>query len=148
MAAERGIHVFVEKPMTVCMEQAHTIADAIDKAGIVSAVGFQDRYLDIIDNLRTLLEGKKVGLFTGAWVGGMPTVPWWRVKAESGGQIVEQTIHLYDLARLLFGEVDTVYAAAGIGIMVDIENYDVDDYSRYSSPSRMGLLATSSPGII
>jgi myo-inositol 2-dehydrogenase/D-chiro-inositol 1-dehydrogenase len=140
MAAERGIHIFVEKPMTVCMEQAHTIADAIDKAGIVSAVGFQDRYLDIIDNLRTFLEGKKVGLFTGAWVGGMPTVPWWRVKAESGGQIVEQTIHLYDLARLLFGEVDTVYAAAGKGIMVGIENYDVEDYSSVLLTFKNGVI--------
>ena len=128
-AVENGINLFVEKPMTLCMTKAHEVADAIDKAGIVSAVGFQDRYLDIIDSLRTFIDGKQIGLFTGAWVGGMPTVPWWRVKAESGGQIVEQTIHLYDLARLLFGEVDTVYAAAGKGIMVDIENYDVEDYS-------------------
>ncbi len=128
-AVERGIHIFVEKPMTLCMKKAREVADAIDKAGVVSTVGFQDRYLDIIDNLVDFLEGKQIGLFTGAWVGGMPTVPWWRVKAESGGQIVEQTIHLYDLARLLFGEVETVYAAAGKGIMVGIENYDVEDYS-------------------
>ena len=128
-AVEKGINLFVEKPMTLCMTKAHEVADTIDKAGIVSAVGFQDRYLDIIDSLRTFIDGKQIGLFTGAWVGGMPTVPWWRVKTESGGQIVEQTIHLYDMARLLFGEVDTVYAAAGKGIMVDIENYDVEDYS-------------------
>ena len=139
-AAEKGIHIFVEKPMTICMVQAREVAEAIEKAGIVSAVGFQDRYLDIIDNLRTFLEGKKIGLFTGAWVGGMPTVPWWRVKAQSGGQIVEQTIHLYDLARLLFGEVDTVYAQAGKGIMIGIENYDVEDYSSVLLTFKNGII--------
>ena len=128
-AVEKGINIFVEKPMCLSMAKAKEVAKAIEKAGVVSAVGFQDRYLDIIDSLRTFIEDKQIGLFTGAWVGGMPTVPWWRVKAESGGQIVEQTIHLYDLARLLFGEVETVYAAAGKGIMTGIENYDVEDYS-------------------
>ncbi|NLK07396.1 MAG: Gfo/Idh/MocA family oxidoreductase [Firmicutes bacterium] len=128
-AAEKGINIFVEKPMTVCLDQAREVRDAIEKAGIVSAVGFQDRYLDIIDNLHSFIKDRKVGLFTGAWIGGMPPVHWWRVKAESGGQIVEQNIHNFDLARMLFGEVETVYAQAGTGIMVGIENYDVEDYS-------------------
>ncbi|NLK08955.1 MAG: Gfo/Idh/MocA family oxidoreductase [Firmicutes bacterium] len=129
VAAKKGIHIFVEKPMAVSMELAHKVNDTIEKAGIVSAVGFQTRYLDVMDNLVSFLKSRQVGLFTGAFVGGIPPVPWWRVKKESGGQIVEQCIHIFDLARLLFGEVTTVYSQAGKGIMQGIENYDVEDYS-------------------
>jgi predicted dehydrogenase len=44
------------------------------------------------------------GGIPGYWVGGMPGVWWWRRRDTSGGQAVEQTIHLFDLARYLFGE--------------------------------------------
>jgi myo-inositol 2-dehydrogenase/D-chiro-inositol 1-dehydrogenase len=145
-AVARGFHIFVQKPMCLSMEKAHEVAEAIEKAGVVSAVGFQDRYLDIGDNLIKYLEGKKVGLFTGAWVGGIPGVPWWRVKAQSGGQIVEQTIHLYDMARLYFGEVKTVYCAAGRGIVEGVENYDVEDYSSVTMVFENGIVGTITTG--
>lgn len=141
-AVERGFHIFVEKPMALSMEKAHEVAAAIEKAGVVSAVGFQDRYLDIIDNLREFLKGRQVGLFTGAWIGGIPGVPWWRVKEQSGGQVVEQTIHLYDMARMFFGEVKSVYCASGKGIVQGVENYDVEDYSSVTMTFENGIVGT------
>lgn len=142
LAVERGIHIFVEKPMALSLEKAHEVAEAIEKAGVVSAVGFQDRYLDISDRLREFLKDKQVGIFTGAWVGGIPGVPWWPIKVRSGGQIVEQTIHLYDMARMYFGEVKTVYCASGRGIVQGIENYDVDDYSSVTITFENGIVGT------
>lgn len=141
-AVERGFHIFVQKPMALSMEKAHEVADAIEKAGVVSAVGFQDRYLDISDRLREFLKDRQVGLFTGAWVGGIPGVPWWPIKAQSGGQIVEQTIHLYDMARMYFGEVKTIYCAAGKGIVQGVANYDVEDYSSVTMSFENGIVGT------
>ena len=46
----------------------------------------------------------------GAWEGGMPGVPWWRRRELSGGQLVEQTTHIFDLARYLVGEIVEVFA--------------------------------------
>ena len=33
----------------------------------------------------------------------------WRERAKSGGQIVEQIIHTYDVIRYFLGEPETVY---------------------------------------
>ena len=42
----------------------------------------------------------------------MPPVPWWSTRALSGGQIVEQAVHVLDLIRLLCGDVVEVNAYA------------------------------------
>jgi len=52
----------------------------------------------------------------GYWHGGMPGVPWWRQRALSGGQLVEQTTHIVDLARYLVGEIVEVFAYLAHGV--------------------------------
>jgi len=141
-AVARGCHIFVEKPIALSMDTAHEIRDAIAEAGVVSAVGYQDRYQDIIAKLRLTLRKHKVATAMGYWMGGMPGVPWWRVKAESGGQHTEQTTHIFDMMRYLFGEADTVYAAASRGLMTSVPNYDVEDVSAATLVFRKGMVAT------
>lgn len=96
IAAEKGIALFVEKPVSVIMEKAREVDAAIRKNNVVSCVGFQGRYLDIITQTKDLLKDRPVGMAMGYWMGGMPQVPWWRRKEMSGGQAVEQTIHVTD----------------------------------------------------
>lgn len=141
-AAERGIHIFVQKPPAVTMQKAHEILAAIERAGIITAVGFQDRYLDVVGEAKNALTGQKPGLAMGYWMGGMPGVPWWRVRAQSGGQAVEQTIHIFDTARYLFGEAATVTGSAQCGLMTDVPNYDVDDSSAMTIHFKSGVLCT------
>lgn len=71
----------------------------------------------------------RVVLVHGGWIGGTPSVHWWRVKAESGGQIVEQTTHTFDLVRYLVGEPALVYAQGAKGLVADMPDYDVEDAS-------------------
>lgn len=141
-AAERGIHIFVQKPPALSMDKARQILAAVEKAGIVSAVGFQDRYLDVVGEAKRALGNQRPGLAMGYWMGGMPGVAWWRVRAQSGGQAVEQTIHIFDTARYLFGEAESVVAAAQSGLMTDVPNYDVDDSSAMTIHFRSGVLCT------
>ena len=141
-AAERGIHFFVQKPQALTMEKAGEILAAVEKAGIITAVGFQDRYLDVVEATKAAIEGRKVALAMGYWMGGMPGVGWWRVRAQSGGQAVEQTIHIFDCARYLFGEADSVQAMATSGVMADVPNYDVDDASAMTIHFRNGVVCT------
>lgn len=140
-AIRRGIPFLVEKPMALRMDLAHEIRDAAAAAGIVTAVGFQDRYLDIIEKAREMLKGRAVGLVDGAWLGGIPGVYWWPAYATSGGQIVEQNIHLFDMLRYLIGEPAKVYCAAGRGI-VRREGYDLHDYSSAVVTFKNGVIAT------
>ncbi|MFC4011718.1 Gfo/Idh/MocA family oxidoreductase [Nonomuraea purpurea] len=75
-----------------------------------SAVGHHWRYLDIIGQAHDLLAGRPVHLALGHWLDKVPPVAWWLDPAMSGGQIVEQAVHVLDLARLLVGEVSMVHA--------------------------------------
>ncbi len=141
-AVARGCHLFVEKPIALSMETARQISDAVKKAGVVSGVGYQDRYQDIIAKLKAILKKRKVATAMGYWMGGMPGVAWWRVKAQSGGQHTEQTTHIFDMVRYLFGEAKTIYAAASRGLMADVPNNDVEDMSAATLVLRSGLVAT------
>lgn len=140
-AIKRGINLFVEKPVTLSLELANQIKDAIEKAEVISGAGFQDRYLDIIETAKEFLKDRQIGLISGAWVGGVPGVHWWKKYATSGGQIVEQNIHLFDMLRYLIGEPEKVYCAAGRGIVTGIEGYDVHDYSSAVVTFKNGAIA-------
>ncbi len=140
-AIKRGIPFLVEKPMALNMELAYSIRDAVEKAGLITAVGFQDRYLDIIAKTKELLEEQTVGLVEGSWLGGIPGVYWWPTYETSGGQIVEQNIHLFDMLRYLFGEPTKVYCAAAKGI-VKREGYDLHDYSSAVITFKNNIIAT------
>jgi len=135
-----GLHLFVEKPVDLDLERAKRTNEKIERAKIITAVGYQDRYLDIIARLREFLEGRKVGMIMGYWMGGMPGVAWWRRKELSGGQAVEQTTHIFDMARYLFGEVKCVYAGGTTGLMTDVENYNIEDASAATLHFESGLV--------
>ncbi|MGQ9902213.1 MAG: Gfo/Idh/MocA family protein [Fimbriimonadales bacterium] len=108
-AAARGIHLFIEKPVARTLDYARRAAEAIQQAGILSMVGYHFRYYGAIERAKERLQGLPVLLVKGAWEGGMPGVPWWRHHAQSGGQLVEQTTHIFDLARHLAGEITEVF---------------------------------------
>ncbi len=126
---ENGWHFVVEKPMTLNLAQAESISREITKKGIITWVGFQDRYLDIVDVMRDEIPLHKSGLVYGSWLGGVPMVWWWMKKSTCGGQLVEQNIHLLDLLRYLYGEPRSVYATCSSGILSGIKDYDTDDHS-------------------
>ncbi|HOV72870.1 MAG TPA: Gfo/Idh/MocA family oxidoreductase [Candidatus Hydrogenedentes bacterium] len=141
-AAERGIHLFIEKPIATDRETAKRVDAAIRKAKIISSVGYCFRYYDTIQTARQLLNGKPVSLVIGTWNGGMPGVWWWRRMDKSGGQAVEQTTHMFDLMRYLCGEVSEVYAVASTGCMTKVENYNVHDSSAVTMRLKNGGSAT------
>ncbi len=132
-----GLPMFVEKPVHMDAKDAREIAKMVEDAGLITASGYQERYLDIIDKAKELLEERQVGFFMGYWMGGMPG-RWWREKAKSGGQILEQTTHEVDLARYLFGDVKTVHAVQRKGLVPDAD-YDVEEASAVSLEFESGV---------
>ena len=130
-AAEAGCAIFTEKPIGLSMKKVMQNAEIIEKKGLVSAVGYQQRYLDSTQMAKKMLEGKKIAVGSGYWVGGTPGVWWWRQMKTSGGQAVEQTTHIFDLARYLVGEVEAVFASGTTGSVTQDEmpDYDVHDAS-------------------
>ncbi len=142
IAAKNGIHLFVEKPIALDLKLAKSVERAVAKSGIISSAGFQDRYLDTVARFQKELAKNPPGLIMGYWMGGMPGVYWWRRKELSGGQAAEQTIHTFDMARYLFGEVKLVHAVSSKGLMKDVPKYNVEDASAVNLQFKSGLCGT------
>jgi len=146
----RGLPFLVEKPMTMDMNQAKSIAQATKN--LVTSVGFQDRYLDLTDRIREELADMKVGLVYGSWIGGVPQVWWWMKKDTCGGQLYEQNIHLVDQLRYFFGEAEKVYATCGRTLVSPDEfpstlpSYETDDFSTATITFKNGVVANLMSG--
>jgi predicted dehydrogenase len=130
--AERGIHLFVEKPVALTVDIAKKIERAIAKAGVINSVGYMWRYLDTTAiAMEVLKENEPIGMMEGRWIGPFWTPPehWWASKSKGGGQVLEQSTHVFDLARYLAGDVSRVYAELDTRIATDVPGFDVEDVS-------------------
>ena len=110
-AIDRGIPFFVEKPLATDLAVARTIADRVSERGLATAVGYHWRHLGLVQRAAELLADRPAQLVTGYWLDKTPGVGWWPHRDHSGSQVIEQTTHIFDLARHLVGEVATVTAA-------------------------------------
>ena len=143
---KRKIPFFVEKPVSIDLELAKSVRDAVEKAGLITAVGFQCRYSNTNVAARAFTAENEVLFVECARMGGMPGVDWWRQRPKSGGQIVEQTIHQFDIIRYVYDcDPVEVFTYGARGFMKDIPDYDTEDVSatvvKFASGA-LGMLAT------
>ncbi|MCY3990945.1 MAG: Gfo/Idh/MocA family oxidoreductase [Caldilineaceae bacterium] len=126
-AAQSGLHLFVEKPMSLYLDEALEMEAAIDEAGVLSTAGFQQRFdgrheavhRHFLEGRRPLmasytyhgpLEGHNVKHHQTELHGGPGNRVWTANRAWSGMTVVEGGIHLLDLWRYWFGDVEWVQA--------------------------------------
>jgi predicted dehydrogenase len=110
-AIERGVPFFVEKPLATDLAVAREVAERVAERGLATAVGYHWRHLGPVRQAAELLAGRPAQLVTGYWLDKTPGVGWWPHRDRSGSQVIEQTTHIFDLARHLVGDVATVAAA-------------------------------------
>ncbi len=111
-AADAGKAVLCEKPIDLDLARVKAVVSKVTRAGIPISIGFSRRF----DTNHKLLhdavqcgEVGKVELMHLTTRG--PTPPPIAYVKVSGGQLRDQTIHFFDLARWLAAdEVDSVYA--------------------------------------
>jgi len=146
---ERGIHMFTEKPLALDLSLAVKIRDKAEKSGIITSVGLQCRYVhNINDATREFIAKNKIVTVAGSRVGGVPAGLWYRKKELSGGQLVDQVIHQFDMLRYFLGEPDTVYTIANRGFIEDAEcpGYNLDDVSTTAIRFKNGVLCCFTAG--
>ena len=112
-ALSRSLPFFVEKPIGVDLGVAERIAAQVAQKGLITAVGYHWRYLDTMERARELVAEKPARLAVGYWLDSTPPPAWWPKQSLSGGQLIEQTTHIFDVIRFLMGEVTTVSAIGG-----------------------------------
>lgn len=132
MAAERGVHVFIEKPIALRSDDGWRMVEASEQAGIVTQVGFMFRFGEAVEALKGLMDQGKAGvggLMSARYFCNSLHAPWWRAREKSGGQLLEQVIHLVDLMRYLMGEPATVYSRQANVFHRETPGYTVEDVS-------------------
>ena len=143
---ERGLPFFVEKPVAITMDIAREVEAAVTKAGLITCVGYQLRYLGSTKITQEILTGKTINMAVGKyWCGTGRGNPegWLRQMSKSGGQLVEQATHTVDMMRNLLGEVDSVFAMQANRTLKEIDCPDSNSVSLQFTSGAVGSLTAA-----
>jgi len=145
---ERGIPFFVDKPVALNLFIANRIRDAVEKKNLITAVGFQLRYDNLTEPVRAFVKENKLATINVTRVGSIPMAWWFLDRATGGGQIVEQTIHQFDMLRYVYGEPESVFTMGARNFINPApKGYKTDDYSATVVRFKDGALATITTGL-
>ena len=114
-AVEAGKHVFCEKPFAIGLADARRLRDAARKMGVLYQVGHNRRFSPVYQVLKKAIdEGRLAPHSVHARMnrGELQNPPWvWNSKL-TGGFLYETPVHMFDLMRFFFGDVEWVQVAA------------------------------------
>ena len=130
-ACRHGVHIFIEKPIALTSELAHSMAGEVTKSGVKCQIGFMYRFGEAAQWLKSRIgdPAEAKAFMVARYSCNSLHSWWWRDKAKSGGQLVEQAIHLLDLARYFLGEPEAVYSSQQNLFHQGVEGYTVEDAS-------------------
>jgi predicted dehydrogenase len=133
--ADRGVNVFVEKPLSHSVAGLSELSDLVENKKITSMVGCNMRFHPGPAQVKHLLTEDRIGpvLFARVHVGSY--LPNWRpstdyrvnyaAREETGGGCILDCIHEIDLTRWYLGDVREVTCMAGHLSSLEIATEDV-----------------------
>jgi scyllo-inositol 2-dehydrogenase (NADP+) len=115
-AAEKGIHVFVEKPFTTKSNEASELARIYSSNRLVNQVGYVNRYNDVFAKVKELTTNGVIGkiirfkseMFSCTISKSDESSGWRATREGGGGAIFEMASHAIDLVNFLIGKPDKV----------------------------------------
>lgn len=118
-AIEAGKHVLLEKPAARRAEELRELPLLAEKMGVRVHVGFNHRYHRAFRQARLLVDSRMLGplMFLRARYGHGGRVGYekeWRANPaiSGGGELIDQGVHLIDLARWFLGDFSHVDGSA------------------------------------
>ncbi|MGC9598990.1 MAG: Gfo/Idh/MocA family oxidoreductase [Minisyncoccia bacterium] len=118
-ALRHGKHVLSEKPFGINAKEAKAMAEAARKSRCVAKAGFNHRFQAAMLKAHEIYKEGGIGkifiIRARYGHGGRPGMEKeWRFnkKLSGGGELLDQGVHLIDLARWFGGEPTTVYGLA------------------------------------
>jgi UDP-N-acetyl-2-amino-2-deoxyglucuronate dehydrogenase len=147
-ALDAGKHVLLEKPIEVTVAAADAILAAQARSGRTLSIVSQRRFAPENQLIHRMIREGGLGRVTAATV----EIALWRTQEyydsgawrgtwalDGGGALMNQGIHLVDLALWLLGDVEEVYAHAGL---LAHERIEVEDTVTITARTRSGALLT------
>lgn len=118
-AANRGIHVIVEKPVALNSDELYRMSAAVERAGVKSSVGFVLRWNPLIESIKHAIADGMIGrpiLVHADYWHGTENLQTQTLKRNwgpvSGGIMVHGGCHAMDAARYVLGN-DPVIQVVG-----------------------------------
>ncbi|MDA1190688.1 MAG: Gfo/Idh/MocA family oxidoreductase [Candidatus Poribacteria bacterium] len=143
-AIEAGVHVFTEKPIARTLEDAKRTAEVAEaRTDVKTQIGYMLRFTQAANVIGDFVHRRGTPiLMTGRYFCNDLHAHWWRDHDKSGGQLLEQVIHLIDFAGSYFGEPTEVYCVADNLAHRAVEGYTTDDVSVLTARFDSGAVAT------
>ena len=133
-AAERGCHLFIEKPLGHCLDGVDELLSTVTHQKLIALVGCNMRFHHGPSTIKRLLDQHAIGRVISAIIDTGQYLPDWHpdedyrssysANASLGGGVVLDAIHEIDYARWLFGEVTEVSAQGGKLSSLEIDTED------------------------
>src|SRR5688500_13262507 len=125
-AIKTGKHVFCEKPLATNISDARKVFDEANNGGGVFQVGHNRRFAPVYVELKRLLTSTHAPHSAHVKMNrGELLKPEWTGNPEiTGGFLYETPIHMFDMMRFLFGEIESLHAVGSTH-----EYSEVDDFS-------------------
>lgn len=123
-----GKHVFCEKPFALGLEPARQLARVAAESGKVFQVGHNRRFAPVYKTLKDSIEsGRLAPLSVHAKMnrGDLIDPPWIWDATITGGFLYETPVHILDLLRFFFGEVEWVEAAARSHAHGELDDFSI-----------------------
>ena len=101
-AAQAGVHVLSEKPLSVDLERADQMIEAARQAGVKLAVSHQYRFSPAVRRAKKMANSGKIGKFRSVREIGK--------GREAGFELMEMGVHYFDEMDFLMGGIEWVHA--------------------------------------
>lgn len=116
-AAGAGKSIFCEKPLSLALDDAEAMQNAVAKSGVFFQLGFMRRFDAGYAAAKKKIEAGAIGkpcVFKSTSKDKeRPSVDYLRPE-NSGGLFIDMGIHDFDLARWFMGDVASVYSSGGV----------------------------------
>jgi predicted dehydrogenase len=118
-ALQAGKHVLLEKPAARNVSELDLVIDAAEKSKKLARVGFNHRYHPAFIKAMEIVASGEMGklMFIRGRYGHGGRIGYdreWRAekKLSGGGELMDQGVHLIDLARIFLGDFNNVQGTA------------------------------------
>lgn len=134
--ALKGVHLFIEKPLSHNLKGVDELIDVVQQKKLICLMAMCYRFHTICQRLKTLLNENSIGKIYTAEIVNSSYLPLWHPSEDyrkeysakhlmGGGVILTNGIHVFDLARWLFGNVDYMLCMADRVSNLEIDVEDV-----------------------
>lgn len=126
--AKAGKHIFCEKPLALDLKSIDEALTTVEEAGVKLQVGFNRRFDKSFKRVHEIVGSGEIGRPCILHIISRdPEPPAMEFLRVSGGMFLDMTIHDFDMARYLLGDIEEVYAIGKVLVSPEFEDIgDVD----------------------